>query len=85
MRQLIYYLLPCVVVAAIGCSKSDSSSTGSPGNGGATHAQTAQVNDQSTPEHTVFEFLEAIRTGNDKHAAEMLTPLAPTKLRSKTW
>ena len=56
-------------------SRPDSSSQ-SGSSRGATHAQVAQVNDQSTPEHTVFEFLDAIRTGNDRHAAELLTPMA---------
>jgi hypothetical protein len=76
VRQFFIYGLPVLLVAAVGCSKSESSSTGASGGPGKSRAQVAQVNDQSTPEHTVFEFLEAIRTGNDKHAAEMLTPMA---------
>ncbi len=76
MRQFIYSSLPCLLVLAVGCGKSADSSSQSGSSRGATHAKVAQVNDQSTPEHTVFEFLDAIRTGNDRHAAEMLTPMA---------
>ena len=76
MRQFFFYWLPVLIVAAVGCSKSDSTSTGASGGSGKSRPQVAQVNDQSTPEHTVFEFLESIRTGNDKHAADMLTPMA---------
>jgi hypothetical protein len=34
---------------------------------------------QDTPDHAVFEFLEAVRTGNDKQAEDMLTPVARQK------
>jgi hypothetical protein len=76
VRQFIYSSLSCWLILVVGCGKQAASTLPSGASRGATHAQVAQVNDQSTPEHTVFEFLEAIRTGNDRHAAEMLTPLA---------
>jgi hypothetical protein len=34
---------------------------------------------QDTPERAVFDFLEAVRTGNDKQAEAMLTPAARQK------
>jgi hypothetical protein len=34
---------------------------------------------QDSPDHAVFDFLEAVRTGNDKQAEAMLTPVARQK------
>jgi len=36
-----------------------------------------------TPDQAVFDFLEAVRTGNDQKAAEMLSPLARQKTAEK--
>ena len=54
-----------------GCGASQSSST--------TTAKTAIAPDSVTPDLAVRTFLEAVRTGDDKKAASMLTPTARKK------
>jgi hypothetical protein len=65
------------VLVAVGCSQSSTPPTG----GAASTAANKQPNsvDISSPDKAVFDFLEAVRTGNDKKAASMLTPLARQK------
>src|SRR5262245_61975883 len=36
-----------------------------------------------TPDQAVYDFLEAVRTGNDQKAADMLSPLARQKTAEK--
>jgi hypothetical protein len=63
-----------LVVIVAGCSPSSQSSNNSTG------ASTSQFSaSQNSPDRAVFEFLEAVRTGNDKQAEAMLTPAARQK------
>lgn len=66
MRYFLSATLVALTVLAVGCSKSEE--------GPATAA--APV---APPDATIREFLEAIRTGNDKQAESMLTDLARQK------
>ena len=70
-----YWGIVGIFLVAIGCSQS--SSPHSSANGSSKSAVVAA--DNSTPDQVVFEFLEAVRTGNDTKAAAMLTPLARQK------
>jgi len=47
----------------------------------ASHA--GQASAGGTPDQAVYDFLEAVRTGNDQKAAEMLSPLARQKTAEK--
>lgn len=51
----------------------------------ATHqaGHTGQASAGGTPDQAVYDFLEAVRTGNDQKAAEMLSPLARQKTAEK--
>jgi len=49
--------------------------------GTGTNPDTVIAARQNEPEHTVFRFLEAVRTGNVDQAEAMLTPLAEEKTR----
>jgi hypothetical protein len=42
-----------------------------------------QASAGGTPDQAVYDFLEAVRTGNDQKAAEMLSPLARQKTAEK--
>ena len=44
---------------------------------------TGQASAGGTPDQAVYDFLEAVRTGNDQKAAEMLSPLARQKTAEK--
>jgi hypothetical protein len=76
-----------LAVGRIGCGKSGQTAPG-PGSGGGDvqsgggtgGASTAQ---QSDPAAAVFDFLEAVRTGNDEKAAMMLTKTARQKTAEK--
>jgi hypothetical protein len=56
----------CVALFGFGCSKSGSN---------AERSAAARVG----PDHVIGEFLEAVRTGDDTKAAQLLTPLAQKK------
>ncbi len=62
----------CVLLIAAGCSQP--SGSGANGNGPGSVGVAA-----GTPDKVVYEFLEAVRTGNDQKTAAMLTPLARKK------
>ncbi len=67
-----YGLLAALILIAAGCSPAGQTSN----NG----ASSSPVNTaQDTPDRAVFDFLEAVRTGNDKQAEAMLTPVARQK------
>lgn len=61
-----------IALAVAGCSKGDSTTA----NGSASAAEQG-------PDVTVYKFLEAVRTGVDTVASEMLTPLARQKTAEK--
>jgi len=46
-------------------------------------SHTGQASAGGTPDQAVYDFLEAVRTGNDQKAAEMLSPLARQKTAEK--
>ena len=58
-----------------GCGGSDEGDSTTPEAGSAATGQTASVPTPG-PADIVFEFLEAVRTGDDEKAAQMFTPLA---------
>ncbi len=63
-------------LVAVGCNQSNSGTA----NGlGSSTPKPSQSTAKSSPDRAVFDFLEAVRTGNDKQAAAMLTPLARQK------
>src|SRR5437762_2724858 len=64
-------------IATLGCSQSSNSDGGKSGGLAAVAASGSAA--QSNPDQAVFDFLEAVRTGNDRLAAAMLTPLARQK------
>ncbi len=64
-----------LMIATMGCNQSPQSNTTS----GASKPTGTAVASQGNPSQAVFDFLEAVRTGNDKQAAAMLTPLARQK------
>jgi hypothetical protein len=47
------------------------------------HQTTEQASAGGAPDQAVYDFLEAVRTGNDQKAAEMLSPLARQKTAEK--
>jgi hypothetical protein len=61
------------LLATVGCGGSESGTPTSSTSAGSTAAQSAK------PEEVVRTFLEAIRTGNDGQASQMLTELARTE------
>jgi hypothetical protein len=74
-----YVSLAALILIAAGCSpvgqtSNDGAQTSN--NGAASSSLTAT---QDTPDKAVFDFLEAVRTGNDKQAEVMLTPVARQK------
>src|SRR5262245_46183091 len=46
-------------------------------------SHTGQASAGGAPDQAVYDFLEAVRTGNDQKAAEMLSPLARQKTAEK--
>lgn len=80
-------LVAILPVGAMGCGSSGGAAEGPPGDTAAEGAtQTPGSCDNATasaaltgPAAAVFDFLEAVRTGNDRKAAEMLTTTARTK------
>ena len=61
----------CVALLGWGCSQSSSSDN---------HQRAEKPTaDQLAPDRVIAEFLEAVRTGDDKKAAQLLTPLAQQK------
>jgi hypothetical protein len=74
-----YGLLAALFLIAAGCNPPGQTSNG----GGAQTSNGAPSNSVSsaedTPDKAVFDFLEAVRTGNDKQAELMLTPMAREK------
>ena len=84
MRCTYWMLLVAILPVAMGCGSSGGG-TDSPAPGAEAEAaqgpgvqQTASA-PSSGPAAAVFDFLEAVRTGNDQKAAEMLTATARTK------
>src|SRR5262245_13099737 len=63
----VYWSIAGVVLLAAGCNQS-----GEP-------TMSRQAGATGTPDQAVYDFLEAVRTGNDQKAAEMLSPLARQK------
>jgi hypothetical protein len=61
----------CVVLLGWGCNQSSSSNHND-------HQQAAAAV-QAAPDRVIAEFLEAVRIGDDKQAADLLTPLARQK------
>lgn len=82
MNRLPWVVLMLILAVAItGCSKpsnSTATATTSQEDGKAT-ASTARPQGAG-PDAAVFDFLNAVRTGNDKQASQMLTPLARKKV-----
>jgi hypothetical protein len=74
-------LLAVLTVAAAGCVDRAGSGQPAAADKGAAAAKAAPTDPDasSTPEAAVFEFLEAVRTGNDQKAAMMLTTTARQK------
>ncbi|MGA2035585.1 MAG: hypothetical protein ABSG68_25330, partial [Thermoguttaceae bacterium] len=71
----------CLMVGVMGCGKSHGGgNTAASGQG---DAATAQAGPQPGPAAVVAEFLEAVRTGNDQHVMQMLSPLARQKMAEK--
>lgn len=83
--RLAQFVLPLAVLAGMGiggCSRTDSQSTsdaGVPAGEGATAAVSAPAADG--PEAAVRQFLEAVRTGDDKKTEAMFTRLAREKIK----
>ena len=77
--MMIRKLLPfaSLLIFAVGCGQSTQPVAGQ--NGGP--VQVANI--PGTPDQTVHDFLEAVRTGNDAKAAEMISPLARQKIAEK--
>ncbi len=69
--------LAVAIIAVVGCGKSQQPGTGeaSPGHS----AQSQQAAQLEGPAAAVFEFLEAVRSGNDEKVAQMLTVAAREK------
>ena len=65
-----------VVLILAGCNQSSEPTTSHQTAGG-------QASAGGTPDQAVYEFLEAVRTGNDQKAAAMLSPLARQKTAEK--
>ena len=82
MKRLPWIGLMVILgVATAGCSKSGDSAataTASPDDSKATAATGRPQG--AGPAAAVFDFLEAVRTGNDEKASTMLTPLARKKV-----
>ncbi|MEX2113298.1 MAG: hypothetical protein WD845_08940 [Pirellulales bacterium] len=68
-RYRFLSLVICTTLFALGCS----------GSGPAPQAGTSEVVDTRPPEAVTTEFLEAVRTGDDKKTANLLTPSARAK------
>jgi len=87
-----FVLVAILVLAMVGCSKSNNSNTTSESSGSS--GPVASVNSSAStngtevaarsqdngPASAVFGFLEAVRVGNNDQANKMLTPLARQKL-----
>jgi hypothetical protein len=73
-----FWHLALLSLVVAGCSPPGESSSIHSGNGAALSSQSSS-NPQDTPDRAVFNFLEAVRTGNEKQTAAMLTPTALQK------
>jgi hypothetical protein len=73
-----WMMLAGLVIGLAGCGHSGGSAPATSAAGGS--AAPAAVQTAGGPDRAVFEFLEAVRTGNDDKAAKMLTPLARQKV-----
>ena len=77
-------LSAALAIGVIGCGRSDETGQRPTTGGSAAEASGAAGQEQArarggSPEAAVFEFLEAVRTGNDEKAAAMLTVTARQK------
>jgi hypothetical protein len=71
-------VLAGLMIGIAGCGQSGSNAPGTVASGGNAVPTAGPKSDG--PDRAVFEFLEAVRTGNDDKAAKMLTPLARQKV-----
>jgi hypothetical protein len=73
-----WMVLAGLMLGLAGCGHSGSNTAGTVAASGS--AVPAAGQKAQGPDRAVFEFLEAVRTGNDDKAAKMLTPLARQKV-----
>jgi hypothetical protein len=73
-----FWHLAALSLVVTGCSPSNEISPNHSANAGTKNAPLSGTA-QDTPDQAVFDFLEAVRTGNDQQAAAMLTPAARQK------
>ena len=73
-----WMVLAGLMLGLAGCGHSGSNAAGTVAVGGSAVAAAGQK--AEGPDRAVFDFLEAVRTGNDDKAAKMLTPLARQKV-----
>ena len=84
MRCWYWMLLVAILPVALGCGSSGGAAESPAADAEAQAAEDPGVQQtasapSSGPAAAVFDFLEAVRTGNDQKAAEMLTATARTK------
>ncbi|NLF06665.1 MAG: hypothetical protein GX594_01620 [Pirellulaceae bacterium] len=82
MRKIFGAAFGCVLIAiSLGCGKQSQNGQAAGNKPGANPAQNAaaQSNKLTGPAAAVHEFLEAVRTGNDDQAAQMLSTIAREK------
>lgn len=78
-RWTLMLLLAFFGPVVAGCGGSDEEDSTTPEDGSAATDQTTSAPTPG-PAEVVFEFLEAVRTGDDEKAAQMFTPLARVRV-----
>jgi hypothetical protein len=78
MKNARWLLLVSGIVALVGCGQSNKGAPTAVADG--KHVASTVAPAGNGPDRAVYDFLEAVRTGNDEKAAKMLTPLAREKV-----
>jgi hypothetical protein len=81
MRKMFWLVLPAVLVIVAGCGKSDATKDSASANSvsSATGGTAQSIAKLEGPAAAAYEFLEAVRTGNDEKARSLLSSVAREK------